>query len=50
MKTIQTQHDFFDNELEIMRLEKKRLYQVAQYSEEAIGSIEKWHERISKSL
>lgn len=44
IKTIKTKSDFFDNELETMRIEKNRLYKLAQYSNESEDTASKWHE------
>lgn len=41
-KTISTNDNFFDSELENMRIEKNRLYKIAQYATH--DSNEKWHE------
>lgn len=47
-KSIRINKEFYDKELELMRIEKNRLYKIAQYS--TTNSEEKWHEyRIFKN-
>lgn len=43
IKEISTKNDFFDNELELMRREKNRLYKIAQFSTTDTVIAENWH-------
>ena len=48
VKSVKTKQDFFDEELEKMRIVKNRLYKIAQYT--TVDSDEKWHDyRIYKN-
>lgn len=41
-KTIKTNRDFFDRDLENMRIEKNRLYKIAQLSNDSPDAAIKW--------
>lgn len=44
VKTITTNDDFFDNNLDLMRIEKNRLYKIAQYCDNDSDRNQMWHD------